>query len=703
MKKIFSILSLAATLGLGMTGCSDYLDSDYLFDERMSIEDVFSNADYTNKWLARGYFWLGQNTMQDVYAKNQLYFNFADDMYYGDTNVPQYANWKNGQYNETGMNGNSKNIWVDAYKGIRQVSIFLNNIDMNQDISEAEREDMKGQAHFLRAYFYWILLRTFGPVPIVPDEGVDYTKEYDEIAQPRNTYDECANYIAEEAVKAAARLPLTRNQQEIVRPTRGAALSLRARVLLFAASPLFNGKAPAEVQAGMITREGAPLLSATYDERKWALAAAAAKDVMDLGIYELYTTGIRTNSDNIAYPNTLPPQPDPENNFDKKPWPNGYQDIDPFESYRSVFNGTLGVSSADNKEIIFTRGQNQGGYGIGPMVVHQLPRREGKGYNCHGMTLKQCDAYYMADGSDCPGMNEGYAGTLGYEDPLRYNSANPKHLTDIVKKEEIANYPELGANAAGVCKQYAGREPRFYASVAYNGSTWNLLNYKKDSDEKPNVQVFYYCGTPNGYQNSTYWLRTGIGIKKYVHPDDISNTQQTSVDQSRLVKKVDPAIRYAEVLLIYAEALNELTQEYNIPSWDNTTTYSIKRDVNEMKKGIQPIRIRGGVPDYAASIYDDPDKFRIKLKRERQIELFAEGHRYFDIRRWCDAPAEESAPIYGCNVYCTQTQAELFHTPVEIADMPTIFTTKMWFWPISHDELKRNKELSQNVGWTDPE
>lgn len=173
--------------------------------------------------------------------------------------------------------------------------------------------------------------------------------------------------------------------------------------------------------------------------------------------------------------------------------------------------------------------------------------------------------------------------------------------------------------------------------------------------------------------------------------------------QSRLVKKVDPAIRYAEVLLIYAEALNELTQEYNIPSWDNTTTYSIKRDVNEMKKGIQPIRIRGGVPDYAASIYDDPDKFRIKLKRERQIELFAEGHRYFDIRRWCDAPAEESAPIYGCNVYCTQTQAELFHTPVEIADMPTIFTTKMWFWPISHDELKRNKELSQNVGWTDPE
>lgn len=698
MKNIILTLSVVTFLGFGFSGCSDYLDSDYLFDERMTIENVFSNKDYSNRWLARGYYFLGHDDLQEVCSKKHMPFNFADDMFFGDGG---YENWKNGNYDESGYDDNSQGTWENAYKGIRQVSIFLHNIDMNQEFTTEEIADLKGQARFLRSYFYWMLLRTFGPIPIIPDEGIDYTLDYEDLAIPRNTYDECANYIAQELAEAAAGLPLTRGSQNIARPTRGAALALRARVLLYAASPLFNGQAPAEVQAGMINRDGTALLSSTYDERKWALAAAAAKDVMDLGVYELYTTGVRTGSTDLAYPNTLEPQLDPINHFDEKNWPNGYKDIDPFESYRSVFNGTAPAYS--NPELIFTRGQNQGSEGINVMVLHQLPRREGKGYNSHGMTQKQCDAYYMKDGSDCPGMNSMYAGQEGYTDPLRYNNAS--RLTELVTENELANYPELGQLGTGVCKQYAGREPRFYASVSYNGSTWNFLNAEADKDEVKNVAIWYYLGDPNGFKQTSYWTRTGIGIKKYVHPDDISNTTVTAYDQSRMTNKVDPAIRYAEVLLIYAEALNELTsgQTYNIPSWNESTTYTISRNIDEMKKGIQPIRIRAGIPDYENDIYQDANKFRIKLKRERQIELFAETHRYFDLRRWCDAPFEEPKHVYGCNAYCAENQYVLFHTPVEIPSLPSIFTTKMWFWPINHTELKRNKELSQNVGWTDPE
>ena len=168
-------LSLATGLGLGLAGCSDYLDSDYLFDERMTIETVFTNKDYTNEWLARGYNWLKNDYLQDVSGKRFSNFNFADDMYFGDTNLSfTYASWKQGNYSEGGLESNSLNIWQNCYKGIRQVATFLQNIDMNQELTEQEKNDMKGQAHFLRAYFYWILLRTYGPIPIVPDEGVDY-------------------------------------------------------------------------------------------------------------------------------------------------------------------------------------------------------------------------------------------------------------------------------------------------------------------------------------------------------------------------------------------------------------------------------------------------------------------------------------------------------------------------------------------------
>ena len=548
--------------------------------------------------------------LQQVNSKKNTSFNFADDMYYIDLN---YVDWKGGNYTEKGLgSGNSLYIWQAAYQAIRHVSIFIHNVDGNKELTEAEITDMKGQAHFLRAYFYWMLIRSFGPVPIVPDEGVDYTKEYDDIAYPRNTYDECADYIAEELVKAATMLDDTRDVQNIVRPTRGAALALRSRVLLYAASPLYNGQAPSEVIDALVDKSGRKLLSDTYDNRKWARAAAAAKDVMDLKRYQLYVA-YKRESDDMAYPTTITP-PDDNGTFHSQDWPYGWKNIDPFESYRSLFDGEVGAYN--NEEIIFTRGVDQGAENIRVMVIHQLPRSQGGGYNCHGMTQKQCDAYYMNDGTNCPGMNDVYKEFDGYNE--RYDS-RPRE-EGYVETNELVDYPELGPLGTGVSKQYVQREPRFYASVGYNGSTWHLLNALNDNthDEEKNIQVFYYRGGSNGYANSSYWLRTGIGVKKYVHPNDISYTQKNSYDVDRIEHKADPAIRYAEVLLIYAEALNELTGSYEVPSWDGSKMHSVKRDITEMKKGIRPIRIRAGLPDYDKvkgheTAYDDPNEFRRML------------------------------------------------------------------------------------------
>ena len=125
--------------------------------------------------------------------------------------------------------------------------------------------------------------------------------------------------------------------------------------------------------------------------------------------------------------------------------------------------------------------------------------------------------------------------------------------------------------------------------------------------------------------------------------------------------------------------MNELTGNYNIASWDEETQYTIQRNIDEMKKGIQPIRIRAGIPDYTRSEYEDQDLFREKLKRERQIELMGEGHRYYDIRRWKDAEVEESLPIYGCNTLMTEKWRDVFHVPVAIPSLPTNFSRKMYF------------------------
>ena len=152
-------------------------------------------------------------------------------------------------------------------------------------------------------------------------------------------------------------------------------------------------------------------------------------------------------------------------------------------------------------------------------------------------------------------------------------------------------------------------------------------------------------------------------------------------------------------LLMYAEALNELDGSYQIETWDNSGTHSISRDVDELKKGVQPVRIRAGIPDFSPEEYANKELFRKKIKRERQIELVAEGQRYFDLRRWKDAKDEESLPMYGCNVFMTKGERDLFYKPVPVSDVLTCFAEKTYFWPIDRSELEKNVRLTQNPGW----
>lgn len=705
------MLALLGGASALLSSCEDTLDADKYFDDRITFESVFTDIDQTNGWLSQAFSFLTRDNC-DVVSKEQNgrgFHCFADDMYWGDRDSEydgtygksdSYAAFKQGDYSENYGNY----VWINCYKGIYQASIFIHHIDMNYRLTEEDRQDMKGQARFVRAYYYWLLLRRYGPVPIMPDEGADYTLDYQSLSIPRSSYEDVAEFISDEMIQAAkelknwSRYTGNTSTENAVRPTRGAALATRALALIYAASPLANGQLANGVHDPRVTdgfaksfvnKDGSPLLNLQYDERKWARAAAACRDVMECPAnYELFhVDAVESGTLSNGYPATVTPFKD--NDFSEKNWPEGYADIDPYLSYRDFFNG---VAALDNSEIIFSRGYNTASNAsrhesIDALVTHSMPASL-FGWNCHGLTQKMVDAYYMADGTDCPGRNSEWGG----------EDADPRpRLTGFTTSRGDNAYTKFGPQIGiDVSMQYVNREPRFYACVSFNGSYWWNMNPEAD---KKNPQIEYYRGDINGVTNtSAYWLRTGIGVKKWFNPSDWRTTKHWE-DYNHITQKWEPAIRYADILLMYAEAINELQGAYAIPSWDGSQTYNLSRDINEMKRGIRPVRCRAGVPDFDASVYGDQVAMRKKIKRERMIEFLGEGKRYYDLRRWMDAPVEESIPVYGCNVYMPKTQKEEFHRVVPIYSLPTVFNEKMYFWPIATDELKRNQNLVQNPGW----
>ena len=678
MKKVIKYLSILAISAVAATSCSEYLEVDKYFNDRMTLENVFTNQDYAEQWLADTYSHLrGSNT--EVCGKYNSPHNFADDQTFGDGHrTDHYGYVTSGQWE---MVDYASNVWSECYNGIRKATIFMQNVHMliadSRYVTEEDVKDYHAQARFVRAYYYWLLLKKYGPVPVLGDEILDYNESYDDLARARNTFDEVVDFIASEMVIAAEDLPLTRGILEAQRPTRGAALATRAKALIYAASPWNNPKEGAGDSyqfEDLANFDGKLLMAQEYNDEKWAKAAAACKDVMDLGVYQLHVVAPRSVAAD-GFPVTVEPYDDGD--FSENKWPEGYADIDPYESYRSLFNGSVTVDG--NTEIIFGRGPaaNQGENIKNQMVQHQMPQSIG-GWNVHGMTLKQMDAYYMVDGTDAPGKDT-YDEEAAEKRVKGYTTA-------------AGEYPHL--DAAGISLQFANREPRFYASVAYSGTKWPALSYSGNHVQLRNQICHYYRGTRDGYLNGKLWLRTGIGSIKFYHPEDAN-----SGDNAVIRDKVEPAIRYADILLLYAEALNEVQESYSIPSWDGSFEHDIYRDVNEIKKGIRPVRCRAGVPDYDDETYASVEALRAKIKRERQIEFFAESQRWWDLRRWKDATVELNKPVYGYSVMMTEAQKDKFYVPTEVPQYAQVFTNKMYFWPISKTELKRNPLLTQNPGW----
>lgn len=390
---LFNYILLFCGLVLS-AGCKKYLDQ--VPHDRITIEEVFRKKQPSEQYLANvysyvndesdvwnGYPWLGNSDEADVtWSKYPIY-----DLNIGNiaAGSPRFDKWK--QY----------------YEAIRSATYFIRHIDENTEIrnlnGQQRIDQYKAEARCLRAYYYFLLMRQYGPVIIMGDTLLSPDAPAEALQLARSPFDACVDYVSNELDQAASVLPLLpsangqTSNMEYGRMTKGIALAIKSRLLLYAASPLYNGNTEL---AGFKSQDGVPLIAQTYDAEKWKRAADAAKAVIDLNLYSLFK--------------------DPGGDVTK--------------SLQGIF------FQAWNNEQIFVRKSN----GLPTWDVHCMPRQAG-GWCGIGATQEQVDAYFMKDGlpiHESPLYTAtGFTNIGGVNVYNMYINREPRFYTDVTYNNSI--------------------------------------------------------------------------------------------------------------------------------------------------------------------------------------------------------------------------------------------------------------------------
>lgn len=476
---------------------------------------------------------------------------------------------------------NPDGAWGNLWNGIRAANLFLEKSDevemdyLRLDPNESQQEiyrvrlanikRWKYEVRFLRAYFYSELIVRYGGVPVVTRS---YGLNDNYRSRRRNSLETCLEFITDECDEAAENLPEAYASGDLGRVTAGAALALKSRVLLFAASALWNNDLWCDGYdyPELVTVDASV---ATQSER-WADAAAAAHDVMTLT-----DSGYRLAND----------------------WPGI------FRSYTSP-------------EIIFARRDGNSNW----FESTNFPVGFDGGNGGANPTQELVDAFEMADGTKFSWGGTS-AGGEGYDGSAYANTA-----------------------------PYENRDPRLAWTVLTNNAAFR------------NRTVEAWTGGRDG-KGVTQATKTGYYLRKYVD-ENINLTLGQSSIHTWIV------IRYAEILLNYAEAMNEA---YG-PNDDHGYGTTAVQAVNE-------IRRRVGMPSLPSSL--DKDALRERIRNERRVELAFEGHRFWDVRRWMIAGDALGTPVHGVSI--NKRGGTFEYTGIEVEDRR--FEERMYFYPIPQSEI----------------
>ncbi|GHT59842.1 starch-binding protein [Bacteroidia bacterium] len=638
--------------------CRDYLD--IVPDNTLTLDNLFAVRDQAYNALANAYSYMPREDLV-----NSSTWLMGDEYIYGSTfeddeeavrgirimrglqsTKPTYL----GTWSGTGGG-------QPLYEGIRQCNIFIARIDGVKDMETAEKAEWKAQVTFLKAYYHFLLLQKYGPI-VIMDEAVPADAAPADLFAIRYKVDACFDYIVKTIDEAIPNLLPRKSDQDIGQVDMLAAASIKARVLLFRASPFYSGSMeyfgdffdPVDKQPYFPVNDDAATTKA-----KWKDAVDAIDEAIKLCTQ--YGRGLYS--------------------YDK---PVLLDDIEDFAANRqnmqTYYDLRMVMADPWNKELIWgfsnvDQIEQSGSLGMAANIY--LPASYpgthlyGFCWNRLGATYKMVERYYTKNG-------------LPLAEDRTIDIDTMLQLTVTPGPGDAAYTDTRGILLpnAEIINLYLNREPRFYANLGLTGTYWRGHSLR--------ISTEFYASKAGGYNPSQpdYSLWTGIGIQKVVH------IASKALGWAQIIRYPLPIIRMADLYLMKAEALNEYL---DAPTKDVYDAINMVRD----RAGIPKVEVVWSNPALAKTVnkHQTKDGMRDIILQERGIELAFEGSRFYDMLRHKRAIDEFSAPALGWSEK-SATGSDFFKLE---AKQVRKFSLRDCLWPIDIDELNTNAKLIQSPGW----
>jgi len=568
----------------------------------------------------------------DFYMNNETSFRLAKGMQ--NVTSPYLNYWEGGR-------GAPHSLYV----ALRDCNIFLENLVSVPGLEEEERQRWLAEAKVLKAFYHFWLLRMYGPIPTIKT-NIYVGASAEEAQVPRESVDDVVEYIVgllDEVIESDA-LPGIINYiyTEQGRITLPIAKALKAKVLVLAASPIFNGNTDF---SELLDANGSHLVSQTYDANKWMLARDALLDAI--------TTAESNGHMLYQFTDQLPI--------------NG--DID--ETIIQELSHRAGITDPFNNEIVWAfepawTGDLQQWSQPRWTPDHQALFNYTK--KSHAPTLNMVETFYTSNG-------------VPIDEDINWDYANRYDVTSTPENDQYHTY--YIEDDYSTAKLHLFREPRFYSTIGFDGGKWFSLE-TTNIEELPHLNA--KAGAPSGKNGFEIYSITGYFAKKLVHYENIISLQGSTIKGYSF-----PIIRMADLYLNYAEALNETKESPDTEVYEYIQRVRHRAGLDVGSDLVSTWTQHSNNPNKPTT----KDGMRDIIRQERMIELALEGYRYWDIRRWKLAGEYFSKPIRGWNIY--RSDVEGFYEIENI--FYRNFLVKDYLWPISQNELLRNPNLVQNPGW----